>query len=224
MALFVISDLHLSFSANKPMSVFPGWENHIQRLTANWKRTVKDGDTVVLGGDTSWALKLEDTVEDFRFINSLPGKKLLLKGNHDLWWSTSTKVKNLFSENGFNSIELVYNNCVLAENFAVCGTRGWQPGGEEKIILREAGRLRLSLIQAFDLCVTPIVVMHFPPVLNGAVCRPIVDVLHEYRINKVYCGHLHGAGAKNLLPEFEGIKFKLVSSDQIDFTPLQIFG
>lgn len=206
------------------MSVFPGWDNHTQRLEANWKRVVTNNDTVVLGGDTSWGLKLEEAVEDFRFVDSLPGKKLLLKGNHDLWWNTAAKVKTMFCENGFKTIELVYNNCGSVEDFAVCGTRGWQPGAEEKIILREAGRLRLSLDSAADTGKTPVVVLHYPPVLNGAVCRPILEVLHEYKIDKIYCGHLHGTGAKNLLPEFEGIKFKLISADQIDFTPLQILG
>ena len=124
MSIFTISDLHLSLGTNKPMDVF-GWDNYVQRIESNWKRLVKDEDTVVIPGDFSWALKLEESLEDFLFLEKLPGTKLLLKGNHDLWWSTVKKVNEFFEKNNIKTVKLIFNNAVVCEEFAVCGTRGW---------------------------------------------------------------------------------------------------
>ena len=132
------------------MNIFKGWDNHTERIKANWKRLVKEEDTVILPGDFSWGLKLEETVKDFEFLEKLPGKKLLLKGNHDLWWSTAKKLHEFFYENGFNSVDIIYNNCAVCENRAIAGTRGWffDDTADKKVLLREAGRLEASISQA----------------------------------------------------------------------------
>lgn len=224
MSIFTISDLHLSLGTDKPMDIF-GWENHVERVRSNWVRMIDENDTVVLPGDFSWALKLEESVEDFRFLESLPGKKLLLKGNHDLWWSTVKKVNEFFVQNEINSVELVFNNAVIAENRAICGTRGWLFSGAEddkKIIAREAGRLRKSLTEAVKSGLEPLVFMHYPPAYGDEHCREFVDVLHEFSVDQVYYGHIHGNGFNNSIPEFEGIKLKLVSCDCMNFVPFRI--
>lgn len=150
LSIYAISDLHLSFGTDKPMNIFRGWDNYTERITANWKRLVKEDDTVILPGDFSWGLKLEETKKDFEFLEALPGKKLLIKGNHDLWWSTSKKLYEFFGENNFSSVDIIYNNCAVAENFAIAGTRGWfyDNTGDKKVLAREAGRLETSLIAA----------------------------------------------------------------------------
>lgn len=224
MSIFTISDLHLSLGTDKPMDIF-GWENHVERVRSNWIRMIDENDTVVLPGDFSWALKLEESLEDFRFLESLPGKKLLLKGNHDLWWSTVKKVNEFFVQNEINSVELVFNNAVVAESRAICGTRGWLFSGAEddkKIIAREAGRLRKSLTEASKSGFEPLVFMHYPPAYGDEHCREFVDVLHEFSVEQVYYGHIHGNGFNNSIPEFEGIKLKLVSCDCMNFVPFRI--
>ena len=125
MSLFVIADLHLSLSANKPMDVFHGWSDYVERLKTNWDNIVKPDDVVVIAGDISWAMKLEDTYEDFKFINERPGKKLFMKGNHDYWWTTKNKMVNYLKEKGFDTIEIVHNSAYIHEDIGVCGTRGW---------------------------------------------------------------------------------------------------
>ena len=142
--------MHLSFSTNKPMNIFKGWENHTERIAANWKRLVKPSDTVILPGDFSWGLKLEETKKDFEFLENLPGKKILLKGNHDLWWSTSKKLREFLDNNKFNSVDFIFNNCAVCEGYAVAGTRGWffDDKPDPKILQREAGRLEASLTAA----------------------------------------------------------------------------
>ena len=149
MSLFVIGDPHLSFGCQKPMDIFKGWENHAVRLEENWKDVVGENDTVVLPGDISWAMNFEELLPDFQFLHRLPGKKVILKGNHDYWWSTQNKMDHFLLQNGLDSIEMLHNSCICAEGFRLCGTRGWlfengQPH-DEKVLAREAGRLRLSL-------------------------------------------------------------------------------
>ena len=226
MSLYVLSDLHLSFGTDKPMDVFKGWENHTDRISANWKRMIKDDDTVVLAGDTSWALKLEETEKDFSFLDALPGKKLILKGNHDFWWSTVSKIKNFFDEKGFKTLELLFNNIFICEDIAICGSRGglYDGSGEddEKIIRRECGRLELSLKSAAESGKEIVVFMHYPPVYRDYVCRPIIDILKQYGIKKIYYGHIHGTGKNYTVSCFEGIEMRLVSCDCVDFTPIFI--
>ncbi len=224
MSIFAISDLHLSFSADKPMDIFRGWENYEEKIKKNWCKIVKENDTVVLPGDLSWGLKIEETKADFQFLNDLPGKKILLKGNHDLWWGTAKKMREFLKENGFSKIDFVFNNCIAVENFAVCGTRGWffDDGGDKKVLLREAGRLEASIKEALKTGLEPLVFLHYPPVFAGQVCEEIFSVLKRYDIKKVYYGHVHGAGKAGVVNEHNGIMLKLVSCDSIDFTPFCI--
>lgn len=224
MSLFVLSDLHLSFGVDKPMDVFRGWENHTEKIKANWNRLISDNDTVVLAGDTSWALKLEETKEDFSFLNSLKGKKLILKGNHDFWWTTKKKIEAFLNDNNFNTLELLFNNSFIVGDIAVCGSRGWLYDGsgelDEKIIKRECGRLELSLKSVSDKFKEKIVFMHYPPVYSDFVCEPIIKVLKEHNVKQIYYGHIHGTGKNNTVNEYDGIKMRLVSCDCVDFTPV----
>lgn len=224
MSIYTISDLHLSFSTNKPMNIFKGWDNHTERIFANWTRIVKEEDTVVLPGDFSWGLKLEETLEDFKFLEKLPGKKLILKGNHDLWWNTAKKLNEFFDENKISSVKIIYNNCAVAEDCAIAGTRGWfyDQTGSHKVLLREAGRLEASLKAAKETGLETLVFLHYPPVYGDYVCGEILDVLKKYDVTQVYHGHIHGSGFNNAVKEYDGIKFKLVSCDCVDFTPVFI--
>ena len=224
MALFAISDLHLAFLCDKPMDIFKGWDNYVKRIEANWRRVVSDGDTVVLPGDLSWALKLEDAREDFLFLNSLPGKKIILKGNHDLWWSTASKMHTFLDANGIDTVSILHNNFFEAEGYAICGTRGWlfDGAGDRKVLLREAGRLEASLKAAEGSGLKPLVFMHYPPAYDKAICRELFDVLHKYNIKTVFHGHIHGKGMYNAVSAAEGVTLRLVSCDCIDFCPYRI--
>lgn len=225
MALFTISDLHLSLSEDKPMDVFYGWDNYMERLKANWQRTVGVNDTVVIPGDISWALKLEKSLEDLRFIDNLPGKKIILKGNHDLWWPTMTKVKAFFEQNSIKTITALFNSAEIVGDNVICGSRGWLCDNSEqnkKIILREAGRLETSLAEALKTGLQPIVFLHYPPVYADVCCEEITDVLKKYNITQVYHGHIHGSGLHRAVKEYDGISYKLVSCDCIEFTPYKI--
>ncbi len=225
MALFTISDLHLSLSEDKPMDVFYGWDNYVERIEANWKRVVGENDTVVIPGDISWALKLEDSLQDLLFIESLPGKKIILKGNHDLWWATMSKLNVFFEKNNIKTITPLFNSFVMAEGFAICGSRGWMCDNSEqnkKIILREAGRLETSLSSAQKAGLKPIVFLHYPPVYADVCCEEITGVLKKYEIDHVFHGHIHGSGLHRSVGFHEGITYKLVSCDCIEFTPYKI--
>ena len=184
MSIFAISDLHLSFGGNKPMDIFRGWDNHTERLLAHWNRLVKPQDTVVLPGDFSWALKLEDTKADFEFLKKLNGKKVFLKGNHDLWWSTVKKLKEFFAANEIDDVEILFNNTIVAEGYAIAGTRGWfyDLKGENKVVLREAGRLETSIKAALETGLRPVVFTHYPPVYGDWVCEEIFEVIKKYDI------------------------------------------
>ena len=225
MSLYTISDLHLSLSADKPMDVFYGWNNYMERIEANWKRVVTDEDTVVIPGDISWALKLEDAEKDLKFLDLLPGKKLILKGNHDLWWSTMKKLTEFFGKIEIKTITPIFNSAIIAEGRAICGSRGWffeKDEQNKKIILREAGRLEASITEAEKLGVEPLVFLHYPPVYADIVCEEIVEVLKRHNIKTVYHGHIHGSGLHRAVKSYDGISFKLVSCDCIDFTPHKI--
>ncbi len=224
MSIFAISDLHLSFGADKPMNIFKGWDNYTERLEANWKRLVKPEDTVILPGDLSWGLKIEETLEDFKFLDKLPGKKLILKGNHDLWWSTAKKIREFFQKNNISSVDIIFNNCAEAEGFAIAGTRGWfyDDTGSKKVLLREAGRLEASLKKAEETGLPILTFLHYPPVFGDSVCEEIFSVLKRHSVKKVYYGHIHGLGYLNAVKEYDGVEFKLISCDCIDFTPYYI--
>ncbi|MBQ4153761.1 MAG: metallophosphoesterase [Clostridia bacterium] len=224
MSVYGISDLHLSIALDKSMHIFKGWDNYVQRIESNWKRIVKNEDTVILPGDFSWGLKLEETVKDFEFLNSLPGKKILLKGNHDLWWNTAAKVNKFLEENKFETISILFNSAVKVENKVICGTRGWMydESADSKIRKREVGRLRLSLNAAAELEGEITLFLHYPPVYGDFVCEDILEVLREFNISTVYHGHIHGSGYNKAVSHFEEFQLKLISADCIDFTPVLI--
>lgn len=224
MSIYGISDLHLSFGTDKPMDIFRGWNNHTERLYANWNRLVKEDDTVVLPGDLSWALKLEETKKDFEFLKTLKGKKILIKGNHDLWWSTAKKIHTFFENENITDCEILFNSSVVVDGYAIAGTRGWfyDNSGSQKVLLREAGRLETSIKSALSSGLPVLVFLHYPPVYGDYACREILEVLKKYNIKDVYHGHIHGAGFNNAVKEFEGINFHLISCDCTDFTPIKI--
>lgn len=228
MSLFAIADLHLSFGTDKPMDVFVGWDNYIDKLTNNWLKLVTDEDTVVIAGDISWAMKLEDTKKDFEFINSLPGRKIFLKGNHDYWWETCNKMNNYLIKNEFDKINILFNNSYECDDFVVCGTRGWiiDSSSQEdlSILNREVGRLKMSLDSAKESSKEKVVFLHYPPVYGNLVCDKIVDVLKEYDVKKCYYGHIHGTNmiSNCINGEYKGVNFKLISCDGLNFTPLLV--
>ncbi len=228
MALFVIADLHLSLNSNKPMDVFQGWNNYINRLSENWRSLVSKDDTVVLAGDISWAMKLEDSLADFSFLHSLPGQKILLKGNHDYWWSTKTKIENFFSQHGFSDLHVLHNCAYSIGEYAICGTRGWLYNSateeDKKIVNREVGRLQMSLEEGKKLGKLPIVFLHYPPVYDGMECREILELLFRAGITRCYFGHIHGqqAAKKALVGNWKGISMNLVSCDYVKFSPVPI--
>lgn len=227
MSLFVISDPHLSLSTDKSMTVFSGWNDYVQRLETNWRRLVDPDDTVVLAGDISWAMALEDAYEDFRFLHELPGRKLILKGNHDYWWCTRRKMDIFLSEKGLDSLTIVHNDAVAVDDrYAVCGSRGWfYDDGEDnaKILRREAERLRTSIRAAKVTGLEPVVFLHYPPLFDGRACEELTDVLLDEGIKRCYYGHVHGAGIRQAFQgEWNGITFRLTSCDALQFCPLFI--
>ncbi len=226
MAIYTIGDLHLSFSTNKPMDIFKGWENHFERIEKNWQKLITEKDTVILAGDISWALDIEDAVEDFKFIEKLNGQKIILKGNHDYWWQTSKKLNEFLEKHEFKTIKFLFNNSFEVENYIICGTRGWLfENGEkenEKIVLREAGRLKASLdyIKSEK---EKIVFLHYPPIYQDLKSNHILNTLKEYNIKKCYYGHLHGKTINfSFNSEYEGTKYKLISADSLYFCPYLI--
>ena len=228
MSLYAIADLHLSLGTNKPMDIFGGWSNYIDKLKSNWITTIKNNDTVVVAGDISWAMKLDQTFNDFAFIENLPGKKIFLKGNHDYWWTTRKKIEEYLYKNKFNSISILFNSAEIVDNFAVCGTRGWSydcsSKEDIKILNREVGRLTYSIEQAKKFDKEIVAFLHYPPVFAGYECQEILNVLQKYNVKKCYYGHLHGKkiGSKAITGDYKGINFNMISCDQINFTPVLV--
>lgn len=227
MSIYTIADLHLSLDANKSMEIFSGWENYVNRIRDGFAKTVSDGDTVVLAGDLSWGMDLDKSLKDFRFIDQLPGKKIILKGNHDYFWTTKQKMDNFFVENSLNSISILHNNCYVVEDYAICGTRGWVSDGTEqadqKVILREASRLETSIKEGIKTGYPIICFLHYPPIYYNNRCDEILNILYKYNIKKCFYGHIHGAGKKNAFTgDYNGTDFTVVSADRLDFTPLRV--
>lgn len=227
MSLFAIADLHLSFGADKPMDVFPGWKNYTQRLSDNWRKNVSAQDTVVIAGDISWAMNLSEAVRDFEFIHNLPGEKIILKGNHDYWFQTKKKTEDFLLEHSFTSIKMLFNNAYSRCGVAICGTRGWMnekgESPDKKILLREAGRLSLSVNEAKKAGGEPIVFLHYPPVYENDSCAELEQVLVKNGIKRCYYGHLHGASCKNAVTGVKnGVDYRLVSCDYIQFNPVKV--
>ena len=237
MSLFVIGDLHLSTleSTDKSMEVFGRrWCDYISKIKKNWCAIVNDTDTVVVPGDISWALTLEEAKSDLKFIDLLPGRKIFLKGNHDFWWSTLTKINNFFVSNEISSISLLQNNAIEIEDFILCGSRGWyqdetndrskNDNDYEKIVAREAIRLQMSLEEGKKLKeASPekeiIAFMHFPPFWNGIECNEFIKTLKAYDIKRCYFGHIHGNYTAPPHTLYEGIELILISADYLDFVP-----
>ena len=227
MAPSAIGDPHLSLGADKPMDVFGGaWTGYVDKLTAGFQ-VVGEEDTVVLCGDISWGMSLEQAEKDFAFLDALPGKrKLLLKGNHDYWWTTAAKMTRFFAEHGFRTLELLHNNCHFYGETALCGTRGWfyeedQQGHNEKVFRRELIRLEASLKAAGDhpkLCF-----LHYPPCYQGYTCPEIIELLERYGVQDCYYGHLHGGSHRLAVEGQRGkVAYHLVSADYLRFTPRKV--
>ncbi len=238
MALFTLSDLHLSFSVEKPMDVFGCQWNHFEeKLKEYWEYLVREEDTVVIPGDISWGMTLQEAAEDLRFIHRLPGTKILMKGNHDYWWSSLQKLSLFREEEGLDSLLFLQNDAYLAQGKIICGSRGWMcedkmTEQDEKILRREAIRFEISLQKAERLAEEQVaqgnarpecvVFSHYPVVSATLRENPILDVLKRYRVKRVYYGHLHNWGTKPLYESESGIEFTLVSSDYRNFTPVRI--
>ena len=234
MAIYTIGDLHLSFNENKPMSIFgENWEGYEEKVKENWTKLVKEEDMVVLPGDFSWSMYLKDTYKDFEYLNNLPGKKLLLKGNHDYWWSTVNSMRNYIKENHLKNIDFIYNNAYEFENIIIVGTRGWAFGEDaesKRMIQREMARLELSIkngIENYGENKEIIAFLHYPPIINQNIqnneMNEFIRILKKYDIKKCYYGHLHGTAIKEAVEgEHFGIAFKLVSADAIQFNLVKI--
>lgn len=229
MALFAIADTHLSLGTNKSMTVFSGWDDYVQRLEENWRNLVKPEDTVVIAGDISWGMNLKQAREDFAFLHSLPGRKLIFKGNHDYWWTTRRQMDLFFADNGLDSLTIVHNDAVTVDDrYAICGSRGWFFDAEEDadklVLLREAGRLRTSIRAAKETGLEPIAFLHYPPIYADQICPEILGVLKEEGITRCYYGHVHSKGIRLAVQgEVEGIRFELISADAVRFCPVAIY-
>jgi predicted phosphohydrolase len=228
MALYAIGDTHLSLGGSKPMDVFGGaWEGYVEKLIGGFAE-VQPEDTVVLCGDLSWGMSLQESREDFALLNQLPGRKLLLKGNHDYWWTTASKMERFFREQGFENLSILHNNSYVYGDWALCGTRGWffeeeMKGADQKVLNRELIRLETSLKAAGDrkkLCF-----LHYPPCYQGYRCEPILALLERYGVERCYYGHLHGASHRLAIQGKQGaVDYRLISADYLHFRPEKICG
>ena len=224
MALYAMGDLHLCLGAPKPMDVFGGaWVGYMEKLKQGLS-VITEKDTLVLMGDLSWALDLNSAVADFAWINEIPGRKIILKCNHDYWWSTQAKFTKFCLENGFSDLNLLNNNCYFCDDWAICGTRGWffeeERSGDhdEKVFRRELIRLEASLKAAGDR--EKMVFLHYPPRYKGYTCREILDLLESYGVRQCFYGHLHGASHKLAMEgTWDGIEYRLLSADYLNFQP-----
>lgn len=235
MSIWTIADLHLSFCVDKPMNIFgENWDNYEDKVKQDWLSKVKEEDTVILGGDFSWGTYLEETTADFRFINDLPGTKILLKGNHDYWWQTIKSMDKFLKENSFENIYFLHNNSYFVDNKIIVGTRGWNfdfnDSDFERIYERELIRLELSIkdgIQKYGEDKEIICFVHYPPITKNMIENGIkskyLEILNKYNISRLYYGHLHGASLKEAVEgNIDGVELKLVSSDYLKFELLKV--
>lgn len=222
MSVFAIGDLHLPLGIDKPMDVFGyRWNNYVEKIFDNWNNTVSEEDVVLLCGDISWATYLEEARRDFEFIDKLPGTKIIVKGNHDYWWSTLSKLNKFIEQNSFKNIFFLQNNSFEYRNISICGTRGWKTpfdkdfsADDAAIYERELIRLRLSLEDGIKKNNEIIVMMHYPPDVG------FTDILDEYNVKHCVYGHLHGESAWKTATI--NTKQSLVSSDYLQFKPYKI--
>ncbi len=227
MALYAIGDLHLCLGAPKPMDIFGGtWVGYMEKLKAGLS-VIGPEDTTVLMGDISWALDLQSAGADFAWIDRIPGRKIILKGNHDYWWSTATKFYQFCAEQGFSNQWILNNNHYEYDGYAICGTRGWfyeeerSNGHDEKVFRRELMRLEASLKSAGEL--PKIVFLHYPPRYKGYTCQEILEILHRYDVRRCFYGHLHGQSHSLAMEgQWDGIDYKLLAADKLNFQPYRI--
>lgn len=227
MALFAMGDLHLCLGAQKPMDIFGGaWEGYMEKLQSGIS-VIGPEDTTVLLGDLSWALDLQNAQADFAWIDKIPGRKIILKGNHDYWWSTASKFQQFCNENKFSNQFILNNNHYEYGELAICGTRGWffeetrSSQHDEKVFKRELMRLEASLSSAGDK--EKVVFLHYPPKYKGYECPEIIELMHKYGVRKCFYGHLHGPSHGLALEGvWDGIEYKLVSADRLNFQPYLI--
>lgn len=228
MALYAISDLHLALSGDKPMDVFgDNWYNHYEKIKDNWTHTINEADTIMIAGDISWSMHIEEGLKDLQWIHMLPGTKLFVKGNHDYFWTSITKLNSMYK-----NMKFIQNNFFTYNDYAICGTRGWINKEaanftihDEKIYKRELIRLKLSLDAAVNNGYKNIIAMvHFPPFSEKFENNEMTDIFEKYQVKKVIYGHLHGASAKKVSPIIEknGVKYIITSCDYINFSPITI--
>ncbi|MDR2360486.1 MAG: metallophosphoesterase [Oscillospiraceae bacterium] len=225
MAVYAIGDLHLPFGSPKSMDIFGGaWEGYVDKLRVGLSILQPD-DICVLAGDLSWAMRLPETLPDFQFVNSFPGRKIVLKGNHDYWWETVGKNTRFLASNGINSIEFLHNNHFEYNGIGLCGTRGWffeeEKGSDEdrKIFARELLRLEASLKSADGL--RKYVFLHYPPLYRNYECREIISLFEQYEVERCYYGHIHGAGHRSAFEGiFNGVEYTMISADWLNFNPV----
>ncbi len=226
MALYAIGDTHLSLGADKPMDVFGGaWVGYQEKL-AQGLSVLRPEDTLVIAGDVSWGMSLEESEADFAFLDAFPGTKLLLKGNHDYWWNTAAKMERFFAEKGFSSLRILHNNCHFYGDVALCGTRGWfyeeeKAGQNQKVFNRELIRLEASLKAARE--AEKLCFLHYPPFYTGYRCEPILELLERYQVKACYYGHLHGASHRLALQGKQGsVEYHMISADYLKFIPEKV--
>ncbi len=225
MAIYAIGDLHLSFQEDKPMNIFgDNWKNHEEKIRTDWTDKVNENDLVLLPGDFSWSMHLKNTFEDFKYLNELPGKKLLLKGNHDYWWTTLTSMRNFLKENEFTNIDFLHNNSYEYEGYIIAGTRGWTQSDDiedKRLVDREVLRLELSIkdgIEKYGENKPIIVCMHYPPIASN-MNSPFIEIMKKYNVKKCLYGHLHGSSISEAIEGiYDNIEIKLVSCDSLNFT------
>ncbi len=233
MSLYVIADLHLAHTMNKPMDIFgPRWENHTEKIRENWLQTVRPEDTVVIAGDVSWGMRIEEAEEDFRFLESLPGHKIVLKGNHDYWWQTMKKLLEFRDRVGARSVDFLFNNAYETEDFILCGTRGWTlehtyGAEDQKIVNRETERLKHTLaagkaLQEKSPHKELLIFLHYPPAYGNLRCQPICQVLSESGVKRIFYGHMHNADTSRLQYQLGGASMELIAADHLRFCPKKI--
>ncbi|MGK0465013.1 metallophosphoesterase [Clostridium sp.] len=227
MALWAISDLHLAINSDKPMDIFgEKWTNHDEKIKENWLNKISSEDTVLIAGDISWSMNMGEGMEDLEWIHKLTGKKILIKGNHDYWWNSITKLNSLYDD-----MDFIQNNFFNYKDYAICGTRGWNSPGsgrfsthDEKIYDRELIRIRISLDDAVKSGYNKFIVMiHYPPTNDKFEETEFIRILKEYNVSKVIYGHLHGASLNRLYEgNIEGIEYIVTSCDYLNFDPIKI--
>ena len=232
MSLYVIGDTHLSFGVQKPMDIFAGWENHTELLKNAWLRTVQPEDTVVLAGDLSWGMSMEEALPDFQWIDALPGKeKIILKGNHDYWWVTMKKMQAFFAAHKLSTLRILHNNCYAYQDIGICGTRGWvnmdaasDDAANAKVRAREAQRLEVSLTAAEQQGLQPVVFLHYPPVYGTGCNYEILDVLWKHQVKDCWYGHVHGKSQQKyaMNGERDGVCYHLIAGDYVQFIPQKV--